>query len=216
MQVRELVSHLAQQRLQPRLGGGGEHPKEEKKVLALTAKVGGEKIILFLLAEEALDRPVGDPVEVARDVEPHAVARKERDEPESIELQEPLESLGLGEAVSCRDLGEAPTVQHARRNQQQRRFRDEFLLLRLGERANAGHGLLGLLREFREAHAKERTQLHEALQREGALREHTLHALLGNSEGLAGARVRVALLLQQAFERGDHPFALDHALWYQN
>src|SRR5258707_13486688 len=95
MQLRELVSHLAQQRLQPRLGGGGEHPKEEKKVLAHTAEVGGEKIILFLLAEEALDRPVGDPVEVAGDVEPHAVARKERDGLLSVRLQGPVESLGL-------------------------------------------------------------------------------------------------------------------------
>ena len=190
--------------------GPGEHAVHDDHVLVRAIEARAEVLIVRLLLEETLDRPVRQPGETGRHQQPHAVAGLQLDEAQAIEPHEKLDALGLREIVRRHDLLHAHVVQRADRNEEKLPVRDDLLLLLVGELGDELFLLMQGPRQIGELGVRKLAHLVEAVEREAAPREHPLDARLAQPELVRYLRVGDAARLQLPLEDIDHRGAVCH------
>ncbi len=146
--------------------------------VSIRVEAAGQEVSLDVLDEVAMDRPVRQPGEVARDEQTNAVAGQEFYDAHAVEASEQANQLRFGEPVAPQNPLERPSVQHTDGNQQQRRIVHHLALLFDRERRHPKALLVGETGEFKEINVRQFTHRFEAGEGECAGGEEPLHAAL--------------------------------------
>ena len=210
VELGKAIAQLAQFGLQFGQRRFAQHAVGEAEGFVLAHERARQKLPHAHVFEKGLNRPLRQPVEIARDIQAHAVARQQVDQAQAIEPREAMDDLGFAHGVSRDDVVDRPMIERADRYEQELGVAHELALLRLFERAQALTAGGGFLRQLGHREPEQPRHIGEPVERQALDGEHALHARLGHFERHGDVFVGEPALFEQAFDAIDELSGFGH------